>query len=584
MTKANASATFLIPTQTFAAVAPQPLDRMFESLVLSLLERLLGDYVVDLDRKSLKVAVWDGKVALSNLRLRPEACHALGLPVNIKMGCIRTVTVTIPWSKLGYEPVIVSLDGVYLVAGPLAESDWDEAAQKEWAWGRKAGRLMRLTQAAELTSMQQAAAAAEGRSVDHKSPSKRGGQDTVSMLAKVLNNLQVSITNIHVRYEDRTQSTHPFAIGVTLAELSTYTTDASGKRRFIVDAAVQHKRVELRQLAIYHHCACAEMLDPSMSMERLCSWLQGMVAADGGRAASWHAPGLVYVISPMSMGANVAIRPEQSAQQQGLPRTLVKVSLSAVSLALCEQQLRDATRLAEYVVSAANANAELDVAVGFRPGRRLTGLPSTAHGRWRYALDCVTHERQRQRGWRLHEPGFFERRRTARLRYTELWKRTQGKPWMAELDEAERAELAHLERELLAVEDIVQFRALAKVRIMAEEAAHREAAESTPKPRKTWYEWATGGSSASGAAEEVPFAINFAEGAIELSDDQRATLAALLSGGAEAVSTPRQTAAAEYVEHTLQLACAKRLLEPTLELPSRPSLPPIRCPPRQSPC
>jgi hypothetical protein len=155
---------------------------------------------------------------------------------------------------------------------------------------------------------------------------------------------------------------------------------------------------------------------------------------------------------------------------------------------------------------------------------------------------------------------------------------------MAELDEAERAELAHLERELLAVEDIVQFRALAKVRIMAEEAAHREAAESTPKPRKTWYEWATGGSSASGAAEEVPFAINFAEGAIELSDDQRATLAALLSGGAEAVSTPRQTAAAEYVEHTLQLACAKRLLEPTLELPSRPSLPPIRCPPRQSPC
>jgi hypothetical protein len=136
----------------------------------------------------------------------------------------------------------------------------------------------------------------------------------------------------------------------------------------------------------------------------------------------------------------------------------------------------------------------------------------------------VTHERQRQRGWRLHEPGFFERRRTARLRYTELWKRTQGKPWMAELDEAERAELAHLERELLAVEDIVQFRALAKVRIMAEEAAHREAAESTPKPRKTWYEWATGGSSTSGAAEEVPFAINFAEGAIELSDDQRATL------------------------------------------------------------
>ena len=44
------------------------------------------------------------------------------------------------------------------------------------------------------------------------------------------------------------------------------------------------------------------------------------------------------------------------------------------------------------------------------------------------------------------------------------------------------------------------------------------------------------------------------QGAIELSDEQRATLAALLSGGAEAASAPQQAAAAEYVEHKLELA------------------------------
>ena len=526
---------------------------MFESLVLTLLERLLGDYVVDLDRKSLKVAVWAGSVQLSNLRLRPEACYALGLPVNIKMGCISSVSVTIPWSKLGSEPVTVTLDGVYLVAGPLAESDWDETAKKEWAWARKSGRLMRLSQAAELSSMQQAAAAAE--ECGGASPPKKGGggeRDTVSLLAKVLNNLQVSVTNIHVRYEDRTQSTQPFAIGVTLAELGAYTTDPSGSRRFIVDAAVQHKRVELRQLAIYHHCGCDEMFDPSMSMAQLCTWLKAMVAGERAQPGQGP-PGLLYVIAPMSVGANVAIWPSQLALQQGVPRTRVKVGLSAVSLSLCEQQLRDATRLLEYVVSAAATNADEDadlaheLALGTAPA-----LPSEARGRWRHALDCVTRERQRQRGWRLREPRFFERRRAARLRYTELWKRSQGKPWLTELGAAEKAELAELEREQLLVEDIVQFRALAKVLILAEEAAHKEAVDSAPKPRKTWYEWAT--RSDPSEAAEVPFSLNLAAGEIELSDEQRATLAAMLSGGAQAAAGAgtQQAASAEYVEHLLE--------------------------------
>ena len=78
-------------------------------------------------------------------------------------------------------------------------------------------------------------------------------------------------------------------------------------------------------------------------------------------------------------------------------------------------------------------------------------------------------ERQRQRGWRLHEPQFFERRRVARLRYTELWKRSQGKPWLTELSKAEAAELRTMERDELAVEDIVQFQALGRVQLAAEE-------------------------------------------------------------------------------------------------------------------
>jgi hypothetical protein len=74
-----------------------------------------------------------------------------------------------------------------------------------------------------------------------------------------------------------------------------------------------------------------------------------------------------------------------------------------------------------------------------------------------------------------------------------LWKRSQEYPWLSKLNESETEELAHLHREVLDVEDIVTFRVLARVQLMAEEEAHRRANDvAGVRPRKSWWEWATG--------------------------------------------------------------------------------------------
>lgn len=47
-------------------------------------------------------------------------------------------------------------------------------------------------------------------------------------------NVQLSITNIHVRYEDDvTDPGHPFACGVTLEQLSASTVDENGEEAFV---------------------------------------------------------------------------------------------------------------------------------------------------------------------------------------------------------------------------------------------------------------------------------------------------------------------------------------------------------------
>ena len=100
-------------------------------------------------------------------------------------------------------------------------------------------------------------------------------------MAKVLHNLQVRVTNLHMRYEDATNCPDsPFAIGLTLKELSAFTTDAAGNRRFSTESDVQHKWVELRSLAVYHHTRCGDMCTGARltRVDDLCAWLGGMIA------------------------------------------------------------------------------------------------------------------------------------------------------------------------------------------------------------------------------------------------------------------------------------------------------------------
>ena len=60
---------------------------MFETIALSLLERVLGQYVEGIDRNSLKLAVWKGHIKLERLTLRREAFYSFGLPVDVQAGC-----------------------------------------------------------------------------------------------------------------------------------------------------------------------------------------------------------------------------------------------------------------------------------------------------------------------------------------------------------------------------------------------------------------------------------------------------------------------------------------------------------------
>ncbi|GAB2285741.1 hypothetical protein Dimus_020178, partial [Dionaea muscipula] len=60
-----------------------------------------------------------------------------------------------------------------------------------------------------------------------------------SLIATIIGNLKISISNIHVRYEDFISNPgHPFACGITLAKLRAFTMDEQGNETFDTNGAL----------------------------------------------------------------------------------------------------------------------------------------------------------------------------------------------------------------------------------------------------------------------------------------------------------------------------------------------------------
>ena len=83
-----------------------------------------------MDADKLNISIWGGDVVLHDLELQEEALDFLELPVQVKRGYLKTLRLNIPWSSIGSSPSIVELDGLYCVAYPSDQFEYNEEEEK----------------------------------------------------------------------------------------------------------------------------------------------------------------------------------------------------------------------------------------------------------------------------------------------------------------------------------------------------------------------------------------------------------------------------------------------------------------------
>ncbi|KAK4154799.1 hypothetical protein C8A00DRAFT_32394 [Chaetomidium leptoderma] len=447
---------------------------MLEGLVAGLLNRFLGMYVKNFDPTQLKVGIWSGDVKLRHLELRREALDQLKLPINVVEGHLGALTLVIPWSNLRGAPVKVFIEDVFLLASPKEEAEYNEEEE-----GRRKQRIkMEKLDSAELLKER----SQEGLSQEEQ---KRTQSFTESLVTKIVDNLQVTVKNIHVRYEDAISAPgHPFALGVTLEEFSAVSTDGEWTPTFIQDSTkTTHKLAKLESLAVYWNTDTKlmgpgrEVHTPGAEMtphDDMLGNLKSMIVRSDNDLAGDHQ----FILKPVSGQAKVELnktgRPE-------IPKFKANLLFDEIGLVLDDHQYRDALMMVDlfhYFIRHQEYKKYQPKGV----------TPKEDPRAWlRFAGDAILgkiHDRNRRWSW-----DYFRERRDDRRRYIELFKKRKQSQQLAP---EENDDMNKLEWKL-SYEDLRFWRSLARNQLKKENA---EALKNRPPPQEPqqqgWLSWAWG--------------------------------------------------------------------------------------------
>eukprot|EP00941_MAST-03F_sp_MAST-3F-sp1_P004283 g4283.t1 len=502
---------------------------MFESLVASLLQKYLGAYVDGIDTSKLKVGY--GAVELKNLKLKPEALEDAGLPVLVRSGYIGNVKLNVPWTNLMGRPTIIEVEDVYAIVAPNAELNFDQKVAVQ----RELKRKLTLLAQRELDQATALAALAAEKEGGNKSPTRKKKGFAARMLTRVIDNLQLFIRRIHIRYEDRSSlSGKAFVIGVCLGELKVQSQNSVGStvmegRSADGPEGLLYKLLSAKDFAVYMN---ANMLNfatkDSENMYKLTSQMsfifpgcanaskiaENTAALEASRLCDANTlentqPGTFFVIPPVGGNIRLALNDTKTLSKKQFPLLSIHASFDPLEFALSRQQY-------SAFLAAVDSLSNFKAYARYRQHRPPVGTrPNCSTGArawWKYAIEAKlidVRERAEKISWlrlirlvqaKSQYTAAFGRQlaREAVCGKSSGWLSGGSKLTSSELQgtaASDKLKLDELE-EWLKLDELVVFRDAARRERAheAEMAAKRKAVEQASNPRgvRRFMKWAWG--------------------------------------------------------------------------------------------
>ncbi|KAI0073133.1 vacuolar protein sorting-associated protein 13 [Panus rudis PR-1116 ss-1] len=487
--------------------------------VLNLLfNRILAPYVENLDMNQVNYGIGQGQLTLHKLQLKKGALDKFRLPVDVLEGHLGKFTLSLHWMNLGNQPVEILIEDVYLLVVPTSEAPYDPEEEERRMQAAKMERL----QNAELLHLRGQAEQAQGN--------QQQSQGLISsLITKIVNNLQVTVKNIHIRYEDKISVPgHPFAAGVTLAGFTAVSTNGDWQPAFIDSTAgVIHKLAKLQSLAVYFDTDAKSLA--GLPHHEFVEKFTKLVSLFVSRSSDTALPDHQFILHPVTGEGRIKMN---NVVDKNTPRFDVELLFDTIGILLDDNQYRDSISLVDMYHFYTRQHQYRK----YRPSDEEL-QKNKARALLRFATTAILEEvRDRRRRWTWE---YFAERRDERHNYIDLFKKKQLGP----LSPLETTKLDELERKL-SYEDLRFYRSIARSQLRKDMAFRQKQEEEKKKQeqqqaKSSWTGWIWGSSSSSTETTTQPSAFTG-----EMTEEQRRQLYDILdydekAALAEAFQTPR---------------------------------------------
>lgn len=340
--------------------------------------------------------------------------------------------------------------------------------------------MERLESAELLTSKPSAGLSAEDEA--------KNESFTASLTNRIVDNLQLTVKNVHLRYEDDVSVPgHPFSIGVTLAGFTAVSTDEFWQPTFIHNSKKGiHKLANLDSLAVYFDTDSSSLAGHPAE-QAIVKFNKLIAKADPDAEPVEHQ----YILRPVSGEGRLVLNHHVDTQT---PKTDAELLFKELGFAIDEDQYRDALSMVDLFHFYTRRNQYKR----FRPPPKQLE-ENKARALLRFAQEAILHEvQEKRRRWTWD---YFRERRDDRKLYVYCFKLNAR----GEIAPDDKMRLDDLETKL-SYQDIRFYRSIARSELRKERANARQteqqkALQQGPKGKGTsgtasnsgWLGWIWGG-------------------------------------------------------------------------------------------
>eukprot|EP00178_Gracilaria_changii_P010316 TRINITY_DN2_c0_g2_i2.p1 TRINITY_DN2_c0_g2~~TRINITY_DN2_c0_g2_i2.p1 ORF type:complete len:3871 (+),score=464.35 TRINITY_DN2_c0_g2_i2:339-11951(+) len=377
---------------------------MLESVLADVLTRVLGQYLEGIDRESVTFGAWSGLVELRGVALRPEALAVLfetlgvNLPVTVEAGFIGLLRLNVPWNAIGTTPVLITLEDITIIARPVRGDGSDDSELQ-----LRDRRIKR----ARLNTDDAVREASWGVSSETETKASTSWSTWLvsdELRAKVIDNIQVHLKDIIIRFEDPfSDKQRPYLTSVVCESLKIVSANESWNEAFVERGDDTHTRKLMEVNGFRVDWAPITTRDqpgassptPSRQFhtpELLRQFVRGQASASSSPSVSAHASSL---IDPIDGFMRILLSPNN------------KLTISTADLHQLDPAVDLDIRFPNLTcnINDAQYTSLLQTSVYFARLATRGVRPKTAKARWVWAIDQLL-------------PGFSDRRKRA-LRFTE---------------------------------------------------------------------------------------------------------------------------------------------------------------------